>query len=440
MEKQLVNFQRQYVGARYVPKIATPYQWNPQTVYEPLTIVGNAGSSYTSKKMVPAGTDINNEEYWALTGNLNGGIQQLQTQVNKNASDIQSLEDSTDAQFTELKNELAVIKAGSGLETVFVCDSYGTTVHADKPWPVVCAEKLNLVEGVSYWNFALGGASFGNYQSNLGLNNVLKNGIADWTPAQKAKIKQVVVTASINDGLYFTTNKENIEAGLNATLEEITSSFPNLQTIYIAEVGWTADWTKRRSTLSFYAWLDSYDANFITIPAYTAVCAHKEYMDDADVHFGQLGNTWLGTAAANGIRGGAAVWDPSQVTLSVTVNEVLTPIGIYRQVSNTGGILQAIQSTFTGGLNIDTSVEMGSWTGNLYGCNQADINYNPINFPVTFQNKNAKFGVGVLSLSFRPNGQLWGRLVGVSEGVITTGRVTQLRISGATIPIDFTVN
>ena len=62
---------RQYVGARYVPKFADPVEWNSALSYESLTIVTHLGNSFTSKKPVPAGVDIGNTEYWVNTGNYN---------------------------------------------------------------------------------------------------------------------------------------------------------------------------------------------------------------------------------------------------------------------------------------------------------------------------------------------------------------------------------
>ena len=59
----------QYVGARYVPMFAEPIDWDITKAYSPLTIVYYQGNSYTSKQSVPTGTDINNDTYWALTGN-----------------------------------------------------------------------------------------------------------------------------------------------------------------------------------------------------------------------------------------------------------------------------------------------------------------------------------------------------------------------------------
>lgn len=85
----------QYVGARYVPLFATPLEWDREKSYEPLTIVYHAGNSYTSRQFVPAGTDITNEAFWAITGNYNAQIEQYRAEVKqfdariaKNAKDI----------------------------------------------------------------------------------------------------------------------------------------------------------------------------------------------------------------------------------------------------------------------------------------------------------------------------------------------------------------
>lgn len=85
----------QYIGARYVPLFANPLEWDREKSYEPLTIVYHAGNSYTSRQYVPAGTDITNEAFWAITGNYNAQIEQYRAEVkqfdariSKNATDI----------------------------------------------------------------------------------------------------------------------------------------------------------------------------------------------------------------------------------------------------------------------------------------------------------------------------------------------------------------
>lgn len=78
---------KQYVGARYVPKFASPVEWAPSTFYEALTIVTFNNASYTSKVPVPptVGNPANNPQYWALTGNYISNDQLEQIAANKKA-------------------------------------------------------------------------------------------------------------------------------------------------------------------------------------------------------------------------------------------------------------------------------------------------------------------------------------------------------------------
>lgn len=71
---------RQYIGARYVPKIMG--NWSATVEYEPLSIVLSLdGNSYTSKTYVPKGTALTNETYWSLTGNYNAQVEAYRQEV-----------------------------------------------------------------------------------------------------------------------------------------------------------------------------------------------------------------------------------------------------------------------------------------------------------------------------------------------------------------------
>ena len=85
---------RQYVGARYVPKFADPVEWNSALSYETLTIVTHLGNSFTSKKPVPAGVDIGNTEYWVNTGNYNEQVAALQKTVASNSAELELIKKS----------------------------------------------------------------------------------------------------------------------------------------------------------------------------------------------------------------------------------------------------------------------------------------------------------------------------------------------------------
>ena len=96
----------QYIGARYVPLFADPMQWDSTKTYEPLTIVYNEGNSYTSRQYVPAGIQIDNEAYWALTGNYNAQIEQYRAEVARCDGRIKVVEGDT----AQLKTDTAQLK------------------------------------------------------------------------------------------------------------------------------------------------------------------------------------------------------------------------------------------------------------------------------------------------------------------------------------------
>ena len=79
-----------YVGHRYVPLIMG--QWDKSITYEGLSIVQHEGNSYTSRKHVPIGIDILNEEFWAVTGNYNVQVEQYRQEVIKLLEDMDLLE------------------------------------------------------------------------------------------------------------------------------------------------------------------------------------------------------------------------------------------------------------------------------------------------------------------------------------------------------------
>lgn len=69
-----------YVGARYVPKFYEHNQgvWEFGVAYEALTIVlDGSGNSYTSKRPVPIGVLLTNEEYWVNTAIFNAQVRAL---------------------------------------------------------------------------------------------------------------------------------------------------------------------------------------------------------------------------------------------------------------------------------------------------------------------------------------------------------------------------
>lgn len=99
----------QYIGARYVPKFyegSSGSAWDANIVYEPLTIVTWLGSSWTSKKAVPAtvGAPNLNPNYWVNTGNFNQQAQQMLQAMAEILENIGTLESAIETASDQIGN------------------------------------------------------------------------------------------------------------------------------------------------------------------------------------------------------------------------------------------------------------------------------------------------------------------------------------------------
>lgn len=109
MSNGLIN--RQYVGARYVPKIMG--EWNKALQYEALSVVTYMGNSFTSKVPVPANVEINNTDYWVNTGNYNAQVEEYRKEAltakelaNNTNSDLQAFKTKQTNTNSELNNKI----------------------------------------------------------------------------------------------------------------------------------------------------------------------------------------------------------------------------------------------------------------------------------------------------------------------------------------------
>lgn len=109
MSYGLIN--RQYVGARYVPKIMG--EWDKNIPYEALSIVTYKGNSFTSKIPVPAKVDIGDETYWVNTGNYNVQIEEYRKEAleakqlaNNTNTDLQAFKKNQTNTNNEINNKI----------------------------------------------------------------------------------------------------------------------------------------------------------------------------------------------------------------------------------------------------------------------------------------------------------------------------------------------
>ena len=253
---------KQYVGARYVPKFASPVEWAADTSYEALTIVTFNNASYTSKIQVPptVGNPANNPQYWALTGNYNAQVEQYRQEVvqtreeltgvrsdvdksveelnNKITSSLTQSKNYTDGQITTLKSDVdgsitelqeEINNIDTADEYIIISDSYGETRDGTS-WITIISGLLGTNKCHSAYQGGYGFAPA--YDPNNSFIKLLKgiSGISD-----PSKIKKIIVAGGFNDRLQ-TTDK--IITAINEFTQYAKTTYPKA-VVLIAGVGWS---------------------------------------------------------------------------------------------------------------------------------------------------------------------------------------------------------
>lgn len=227
---------REYIGARYVPVMANPIEWDNGREYEPLTIVIHEGNSYTSMQTVPTGIDISNTSFWALTGNYNAQVEQYRQDVDMLSEKLAGFDnkfENINTQLTTINNNIETIDSEVAssqadimtLESitllkdktaVFLGDSitYGqdnssTTGRVETTWPQAMANLLKFTAT----NVAVGGATAANY---------------DPAPSTALEQAQAITTAYDYVFMMFGTNDYGYEVPLDDTYNGLVSAINNL--------------------------------------------------------------------------------------------------------------------------------------------------------------------------------------------------------------------
>ena len=137
MNYGLIN--RQYVGARYVPKLMG--EWNKALQYEPLSIVTHLGNSFTSKVPVPANIDISNTDYWVNTGNYNAQVEEYRREAleakelaNNTSTALNAFKDKQTNTNNEINNKI-------GLTTSALNELKNAVFDGDTPSVITVAKK-----------------------------------------------------------------------------------------------------------------------------------------------------------------------------------------------------------------------------------------------------------------------------------------------------------
>ena len=200
--------ERQYIGARYVPILGG--EWDSRKSYEALTIVQTNNSSYTSKKPVPPGIDISNTEYWVLTGNFNGQIEEYRQQVVEVEKEIEAIKSNT------------AKKGFTDRTFVFYGDSYQSGIGGSgKSWLTILAENTGLTSN-HYYNIYHGGYGF------VGVNgtfeSLIRESLKTITTDKRNGVTDVVISGGYND---WNASYEALDSAITTVANLLRENFKN---------------------------------------------------------------------------------------------------------------------------------------------------------------------------------------------------------------------
>lgn len=200
MSNGLIN--RQYVGARYVPKIIG--EWNKALQYEALSVVTYMGNSFTSKVPVPANVDITNGDYWVNTANYNAQVTEYKIKVEKEIEDRKNAD----------KDNI-----------LWIGDSYSVNYNHKLPNGV-----RNMLNAKNWYEHSRGGAGFVGKWAGIDFNGLIDEAKNEMTDTQKEMIKYVYIVGGANDSNF---TWAEIKPKVISTAANAKNSFPNAQVCFI---------------------------------------------------------------------------------------------------------------------------------------------------------------------------------------------------------------
>ena len=325
---------KQYIGARYVPLFADPAKWDNTKTYEPLTIVLHDGNSYTSRQYVPAGIDINNNEYWALTGNYNAQVEAYRREVSQYDARINDVQ----TQATTNKQDIATLNTAiqtlqnttvptiKNTPIVFIGDSttqgYGATTPATDRWTTKICDYFHAEEH----NYAVGGSGFTvNGQSKKGRFDLQAQTAANDTRFDHSKVRLIFISGGVNDSK--TAPDRTAKTNAEICLTTLRTAFPNAKIMTIIGVSGNLEYGKHAlgdkgiiNRIPFYRDMIQYmqRQNCATIDGWRLVSTNITMQADDRVHPNTNGYAYIAGQILNTLLGGAITYEDSNYVWDLT--------------------------------------------------------------------------------------------------------------------------
>ena len=357
MSNGLIN--RQYVGARYVPKIMG--EWNKALQYEALSVVTYMGNSFTSKVPVPANSvEINNTDYWVNTGNYNAQVTEYKEMVEKEIKDrkntdteiinnltneinnrknadteiinnltneIKNRKNADTEIINNLTNEINNRKNADKDNILWIGDSYSVNYNHKLPNGV-----RDMINAKNWYEYSRGGAGFTGAWAGVNFNDLIEEAKNEMSDTQKEMIKYVYIVGGANDSNF---TWAEIKPKVISTVANARNSFPNAQVCFIfASSAYTTylNLITKTSNISN----DNLVPCIFAMPYYYLTGA---FYNDDNLHYTEEATNYIISVISNLICGSSYI---RTITYNVARScfEGWTPVSKQLQVSAPNGILK----------------------------------------------------------------------------------------------------
>lgn len=293
----IVTFpQRQYVGARYVPIYKGA--WDPQTSYEPLSIVVKDGNSWTSKIFVPAGIELSNETYWFQSGNVNGQTIELQKQITELEKSVENSIDNINNEIENVNNRLdnLIIKRN----IIFITDSYGVSSSEGTPFTTAAKTMLANDKTIADITVSATGSSGFTQAGSLSWTTITQNLAAGMSDTEREKVTDIYLLGGANDQ----ANNTAVTNSINAYFAAIRPVFKNAN-FHIAACTKSYSSTLAAATRLVY---NSYKSGALAngadfLEGLSNVMCWREYLQSDKVHPNAQGQGVLAYALVQSVLG-----------------------------------------------------------------------------------------------------------------------------------------
>lgn len=304
----------QYIGARYVPLFADPINWDKSRAYEPLTIVLYQGNSFTTIQYTPAGIDINNDAFWAETGNYNAQIEQYRRETLEAKREAERAYSAANAaQATADSNKVAIAQNSKDIDANtkridnigkrvfgFIGDSFSDP-SAGYDW---VGTDLPKWLGSPVVNASANGAGFigGKYASSVTFIKQLQS-----LHTSNPNITDLIIYGGNNDYPYI--NNSTLTSAIKAFVVELNNLFPTVNCHFFVanfnrNVQEPITWYTQQIVFAFSSLKDSAIKFSIDNNADSWMFDINDFKSASDSHPSDATRQYIGMLIASSVNGG----------------------------------------------------------------------------------------------------------------------------------------